>query len=101
MRPPPHPSARAMTFVLRAGSIVSTMLLGIGIVLALAAPEPSEARRAAPALLMGGLIILMATPVANLLVALVDEIAAREWSFVAAGAIVLLLLGGSLLVAFS
>lgn len=97
MPPPPHPSAQAMEFVLRVGTIVSTALLAIGIVLALAAPH----MYAADTLLTAGLIILMVTPVANLLVALADEIAAREWSFVAIGAIVLALLGGSLLVAFS
>jgi uncharacterized membrane protein len=97
MRPPPHPSARAMTVVLRVGTAVSTTLLAIGVVLALAAPQ----LRATETLLTAGLVILMATPIANLLVALVDEIAAKEWGFVAIGIAVLALLGGSLVVAFS
>ncbi len=97
MRPPPHPSAHAMGLVLRIGTWVSTALLVVGIVLALAGPQ----MRAAETLLTAGLIILMATPVAHLLVALVDEITAREWSFVAIGALVLALLGGSLVLAFS
>lgn len=96
MRPPPHPSAHAMGLVLRIGTVVSTTLLVVGIVLALAVGQ----MRAADTLLTAGLIILMATPVAHLLVALVDEITAREWSFVAIGALVLALLGGSLVVAF-
>jgi uncharacterized membrane protein len=96
MRPPPHPSARAMTLVLRIGTAVSTTLLAIGVILALARPYTDVARLP----LAAGLIILMATPVANLLVVLVDETAAREWSFVAIGVLVLALLGGSLFVAF-
>lgn len=86
-----------MTLVVRVGTAVSTTLLAIGIVLALAAPRT----RATEALITAGLVILMATPVANLLVALVDETAAREWAFVATGVLVLALLGGSLVVAFS
>ena len=86
-----------MGLVLRIGTSVSTALLVVGIVLALAVPQV----RAAETLITAGLIILMATPVAHLLVALVDEITAREWSFVAIGACVLALLGGSLVVAFS
>jgi uncharacterized membrane protein len=97
MRPPPHPSAGAMTVVVRIGTTLSTTLLAIGLVLALAGPNSGAARLP----LTAGLVILMVTPVTNLLVAVVDEIAAREWAFVAFGAVVLLLLGGSLFVAFS
>jgi uncharacterized membrane protein len=97
VQPPPHPSAHAMGLVLRIGTSVSTALLVVGIVLALAVPQTW----AADPLLTAGLIILMATPVAHLLVALVDEITAREWGFVAIGLAVLTLLGGSLVVAFS
>ena len=97
MRPPPHPSARAMTFVLRVGTIVSTVLLAAGMIVAIAAPQAA----ASDPLLTAGLIILMITPVAHLTVALIDEIVAREWAFVAAGVAVLALLGGSLVVAFS
>jgi uncharacterized membrane protein len=86
-----------MGLVLRVGTWVSTALLVVGIVLALAVPQ----MRAAETLLTAGLIILMATPVAHLLVALVDEISAREWGFVAIGVCVLALLGGSLVVAFA
>ena len=86
-----------MTVVVRVGTAVSTTLLAIGIALAFAGPYSAAARLP----LAAGLIILLATPVANLLVALADEIAAREWAFVAAGACVLALLGGSLFVAFS
>ena len=97
MRPPPHPNARAMALVVRVGTTLSTALLALGIAVALVAPHA----RAAPALLMAGLAILMITPVAHLLIALADEIAAKEWEFVGVGALVLLLLGGSVLVAFS
>jgi uncharacterized membrane protein len=97
MRPPPHPSAHAMAFVLRAGTTISTALLALGMAVTLGMPHA----RAGQQLLTGGLIILMMTPVAHLLVALADEIAAREWGFVAAGLAVLLLLCGSVVVAFS
>jgi uncharacterized membrane protein len=97
MRPPPHPSARAMTVVLRVGTALSTTLLAIGLALAVVAPHSREVSLP----LSAGLIILLSTPVANLLVALVDEIAAREWGFVAIGLVVLTLLGGSVLVALS
>jgi uncharacterized membrane protein len=86
-----------MALVLRTGTIVSTTLLAVGVVLTLGAPQ----MRAADTLLTAGLLILMATPVAHLVVALVDEITAREWGFVAIGLAVLALLGGSLVIAFS
>ncbi len=86
-----------MTVVVRVGTAVSTTLLAIGLLLALTGPPTGAARLP----LTAGLLILMATPVANLLVALVDEIAAREWAFVAVGIVVLVLLAGSLVVAFS
>ena len=86
-----------MTVVVRVGTAVSTTLLAIGIALAFTGPYSMAARLP----LAAGLIILLVTPVANLLVALADEIAAREWAFVAAGVVVLVLLAGSLLVAFS
>jgi uncharacterized membrane protein len=97
MLPPPHPSARAMTIVIRVGTALSTALLALGVVVALVALESG----AGDLLLKAGLIILMITPVANLIVALVDEISVREWGFVVAGLVVLLLLGGSVLVALS
>lgn len=93
----PYPSVRAMTIVLRVGTIVSTSLLAAGVAVALVAPSTGVART----MLTAGLVILMATPVAHLVVALADEIAAREWRFVATGMLVLALLGGSLVVAFS
>jgi uncharacterized membrane protein len=97
IQPAPHPNTRAMEVVLRAGTAASTALLAAGVAVALVA-SPS---RAADVLLAAGLAILMITPVAHLLVAVADEIAAKEWGFVALGATVLLLLGGSVIVAFS
>jgi uncharacterized membrane protein len=86
-----------MAFVLKVGSGVSNTLLVLGLMLVLATPWTAPGDR----LLTAGLLILMATPVANLIVAIEDEIAAKEWTFVAIGAIVLLLLGGSLYLAFA
>lgn len=86
-----------MTVVVRVGTAVSTTLLAIGVALAFAGPYSGAARLP----LAAGLIILLITPVTNLIVAVVDEIAAREWVFVAIGVVVLVLLAGSLVVAFS
>jgi uncharacterized membrane protein len=86
-----------MAMVLRIGTVVSTALLALGMAAALVAPQAG----AAGPLLAAGLILLMITPVAHLLIALGDEIAAREWAFVGAGALVLLLLGGSVWIAFA
>ena len=97
MRPPPHPNAHAMGLAVRVGSTISTVLLTLGMAAALVASDG----RAGDLLLMAGLAILMMTPVAHLLIALADEIAAKEWAFVAAGALVLLLLAGSVIVALS
>jgi uncharacterized membrane protein len=86
-----------MAMVLRIGTVVSTALLALGMAAALVAPQAG----AAGPLLAAGLILLMITPVAHLLIALGDEIAAREWAFVGAGALVLLLLGASVWIAFA
>jgi uncharacterized membrane protein len=86
-----------MAMVLRIGTVVSTALLALGMAAALVAPQAG----AAGPLLAAGLILLMITPVAHLLIALGDEIAARDWAFVGAGALVLLLLGASVWIAFA
>ena len=96
MRPPPHPNAQAMGVAVRIGTLISTALLALGLLVTLAAPDVL----AGTLLLTAGLAILMVTPVANLLIALADEIAAKEWPFVMVGVLVLLLLAGSVVVAF-
>ena len=81
--------------VLRVGSIVSTALLAVGLGLALAAPGAG----AASMLLSAGLVALMATPVARVVVSVIEYVSERDWAFAAVTAAVLVVLTGSLIVA--
>ncbi len=83
--------------VLHFGSIGSTILLIIGLMSALWLP----ASWPATFFLQAGLIVLMATPVARVVVSVGEYAAGRDWLFVALTMIVLLVLLGSLLVAVS
>jgi uncharacterized membrane protein len=81
--------------VLGAGSALSTALLAIGLLLTIAVP-------AAPATaftLRTGLLILMATPMARVLVATIAYSRAREWSSTLMAGTVLLVLLGSVVIA--
>ena len=90
--PPPHISARASDLLLRTGTTISTICLAAGLVGVFVSPSGTLVER----FLTTGLVILMATPVARLIVAIVDECVAREWRFAAIGVLVLALLAGSL-----
>ncbi|RPJ58758.1 MAG: DUF1634 domain-containing protein [Acidobacteria bacterium] len=83
--------------VLRAGAIFSAALLAAGLVFEAAAP----ASPAAGFLLAAGLIVLMATPVARVVLSIVEFGAEGDWRFVAIGLTVLGVLLGSLLHAIS
>ena len=83
--------------VLQIGSIVSTSLLAVGLALSLAAPGYGAAGR----FLDLGLMTLMATPVARVIVSVVEYAHERDWTFVALTATVLLVLGGSLMIAIA
>lgn len=73
--------------------LATTLLLAVGLALWLAgATDPATVT------LNAGLIILMATPVVRLVWALLEEVRAREWRFVALGVVVLALLCVSLLI---
>jgi uncharacterized membrane protein len=61
---------------LRVGVTVSTVLLAIGLVLALAWPGP-----AADVLLQCGLLVLMGTPMARVLLTCVEYVRERDWFF--------------------
>ena len=70
--------------VLRAGVIASSVALAVGLVLAfLNVPG-------APTLLHGGIIMLLATPVARVIVSIAEYIRERDWTFATLTAIVLL-----------
>lgn len=80
--------------VVRAASLVTTVALSAGLLWWVVEPAA-----AASLLLSAGLLVLMATPVFQLIGAVAEEIRAREWGFAIAGLGVLLLLGVSAIVA--
>jgi len=79
---------------LSVGVAASTVLLGTGLVLALAAVAP----QASALLLRIGLITLMATPVARVVISVFEYGAKRDWTFLALTAGVLVMLAMSLVV---
>lgn len=83
--------------VLGTGSALSTALLAIGLLLTIAAPE---AAATAP-ILSAGLIVLMITPMARVLVATVTYARAGDWSSASMAGTVLLVLCGSVVVALT
>lgn len=82
---------RAVGVVLRAGVTISTACLVIGLALTLATGEGTAAR----VLLHLGVVILLATPVARVVVSVVQYVSARDWTFAALTAIVLVELAAS------
>ena len=80
--------------ILTAGVLASTGLLAAGLLLQLFGVEP----RAASALTSAGLIVLMATPVARVVVSVVEYSLERDWLFATLTTTVLIILLGSLIV---
>ena len=76
---------RLIGIVLRAGVIASSICLASGLLLSLATGG-SVARF----LLNAGIVILLATPVARVIVSIVQYIGARDWRFATLTIIVLL-----------
>jgi uncharacterized membrane protein len=72
----------------------STVLLGTGLVLALAAVAP----QASALLLRIGLVTLMATPAARVVISVFEYGATRDWTFLAITGAVLMMLVMSLVV---
>lgn len=70
------------------GVTIATALLAVGLVLALAAPGP-----AANLLLQIGLLVLMGTPMARVLLTCVEYVWERDWFFALNAAGVLVVLG--------
>jgi uncharacterized membrane protein len=81
--------------ILGAGAVVSTVLLALGLVLDLARVAPGLST----GLMHAGLIVLMATPLARVVVSVVEYVLARDWLFATLTAGVLAILLGSLAVA--
>ena len=70
--------------VLRAGVVASSLCLSIGLAISLLRPDIGQA-------VMGvGIVLLIATPAARVVLSLVEYLSARDWFFVAATTIVLL-----------
>lgn len=77
------------------GAVISTVLLAAGLILELARVTPGPAAD----LTHAGLIILMATPLARVLVSVIEYALSRDWLFMSLTAGVLAILLGSVAVA--
>jgi uncharacterized membrane protein len=76
---------RIIGVVLRAGVVISSVCLTIGLVLSLASVEP-----AASLLLNIGIVVLLATPMSRVIVSTVEYIVERDWTFATLTFVVLL-----------
>jgi uncharacterized membrane protein len=82
--------------VLRFGTIASSTMFAIGLVMTVVAYQTAVAQL----LLETGLIILLATPPARVVVSVIEYIRERDWIFVVLTLIVLLALAGSVVAAY-
>lgn len=82
--------------VLRFGTIASSSLFAIGLVMTLAGYRVDVARL----LLEAALIVLMATPATRVVISVIEYVRERDWVFVVLTLIVLLALGGSVMAAY-
>jgi uncharacterized membrane protein len=82
--------------VLRFGTVASTTLFAVGLLMTVASFQISVAR----VLLDAGLVMLLATPAARVVVSVVEYIRERDWIFVGLTLVVLLALGGSVVAAY-
>ncbi len=82
--------------VLRVGIVASSVCLAAGLVLTLA----GQGGGVAYVILTSGLVILLATPTARVVVSVVEYARERDWLFVALTLTVLLALVGSVVLAF-
>ncbi len=96
-----HPSTgrleRSVGRILTAGVLASTGLLAAGLLLHISGMEPG----ASSALMNAGLIALMATPVARVVVSVVEYALKRDWLFAMLTTTVLAILLGSLAVSLN
>jgi len=77
---------RVVGIVLRSGVIASSASLTVGLILSLA----TEGGAVAAFLLNAGILILLATPVARVVVSTAEYVSERDWRFAALTGIVLL-----------
>jgi uncharacterized membrane protein len=92
-----RPLEQTIGRVLRAGVVVSSACLGVGLALSLldAAPGVSAA------LLQIGILVLLCTPAARVVISTMEYVSQRDWPFAALTAIVLLELLGSVVAALA
>jgi uncharacterized membrane protein len=76
---------RTIALVLRAGVTTSSVCLALGLIASLVAGQSALSRL----LLHTGLIVLLATPVARVVVSIVEYVRARDWTFTVLTTIVL------------
>jgi uncharacterized membrane protein len=77
---------RVVGIVLRGGVVASTTCLTVGLLLSLA----TGGGRIATLLLNAGIVVLLATPVARVVVSTVEYVVERDWRFAALTCLVLL-----------
>jgi uncharacterized membrane protein len=82
--------------VLRFGTITSSTMFAIGLVMTIVGYQPAVAQL----LLVAGLVLLLATPVARVVVSVIEYMRERDWTFVMLTLIVLLALAGSFVAAY-
>ncbi len=86
---------RAVGAVLRAGVTISIVCMVLGLITTLATGEGEAARL----LLHAGIIILLATPVARVVVSIAQYVMFRDWAFAVLTTIVLVELAASAIAA--
>jgi uncharacterized membrane protein len=82
--------------VLRFGTIVSSVLFAVGLLTALIDVQVLLTR----VLLEAGLLMLLATPVARVVISIIEYVRERDWAFVVLTLVVLLALSGSVVAAY-
>jgi len=82
--------------VLRFGTITSSTMFAIGLVTTVVGYQPAVAQL----LLATGLVILLATPPARVVVSVIEYVREQDWTFVLLTGIVLLALAGSVVAAY-
>jgi uncharacterized membrane protein len=87
---------RTIGEVLRFGTITSSTMFAVGLLITVMDYQPMVAHL----LLATGLIILLATPPARVVVSVIEYIRERDWMFVVLTLIVLLALAGSVAAAY-
>lgn len=85
---------RSIALVLRGGVTLSSACFAVGVVLALAGSGPLADR-----LLQVGIVVLLATPVARVVVSVVEYAQQRDWTFTVLTLIVFVELMAGVLVA--